>query len=541
MAFPPVSQFYMAWFGLVPWVVLVHSQPSLRRAFLLSWVAGTLFFCISISWLVYVTVPGTIGSAAYMGLYWSLAAVLMRVLACPADGSGWRSLRVVLVTSTIWAGVEWLRAWLLTGWPWAFLGHTQTPLLPLVQIADVTGVFGVSFLVAAVNMLIVLLIQQRGRVRTILPAAGALAVLIIAACGYGLWRMSQSQDIQPGPRVLLVQSNFPQSNTGEKGASEEELLAFHVQATQHALDAERAAGRSVDLVVWSETIIPEINAQAVAALRQTQRASVLDAALRGMSDLTSKYAVPLLVGGTYAAAFTTTADGFVIPADRRNVAYNIDAGGRLSDAHYDKIHLVPFGEYIPLRKDLPWVFDLFTTLGLNPYGFDYTLQPGRLADLTVFEVAGRGVKAKVVTPICFEDADAWLVSQMVRPRMPDGPKRADLIINITNDGWFAFTQLPQHLQIARFRSIENRVPTARAVNTGISAFIDSCGRIGSQLPPQTPGVLIGQVALDRRVTVYTRWGDWFAIACCVTIGIMLIGRLLRRRSISAAIGDGGLR
>jgi len=225
------------------------------------------------------------------------------------------------------------------------------------------------------------------------------------------------------------------------------------------------------------------------------------------------------------------ADGWMAD-DRRNTAYLYDARGVLADERYDKIHIVPFGEYLPFKSGFPPLYKLF--LSLSPYTEDYTLTPGSENAITVFEVKSSTPPARFVTPICFEDIDPLLVGKMFRGG--GGAKRADFIVNITNDGWFKFNEMPQHLQSAQFRSIENRAPTARSVNTGISGFVDSVGRTHGLIAAGIEGTSVQTLLLDRRSTVYTRWGDVFAGAC---IGVTLAtaaAALVRRRRRRVAAG-----
>jgi apolipoprotein N-acyltransferase len=177
---------------------------------------------------------------------------------------------------------------------------------------------------------------------------------------------------------------------------------------------------------------------------------------------------------------------------------------------YDKIHLVPFGEFIPFKDSLPFLYRLF--LWLSPYTDDYTLAAGD--QLTVFQISdGAAHSWRAVTPICFEDIVPPLVAEMFRG--DNGAKRADVIVNLTNDGWFRGGEQPEHLKTAVFRSIENRAPTARSVNTGISGFIDSVGHVTDTVAAGTHGWSVKQLGIDPRVTFYTRHGDVFAITCVV--------------------------
>jgi apolipoprotein N-acyltransferase len=178
---------------------------------------------------------------------------------------------------------------------------------------------------------------------------------------------------------------------------------------------------------------------------------------------------------------------------------------------------VPFGEFIPFRESFPPLYKFFNLF--NPYkGEDYTVQAG--TDLTVFRLEP-GV-SRFVSAICFEDVDSTLMARNFAG--PNGSKRADFIVNLTNDGWFATPQMQQHLQLSVFRCIENRAPTARSVNTGISGFIDSVGRAHDLIPVHTTGTRLSRLELDYRVAPYTHLGDVFAYTCVATAtGTILLG------------------
>jgi apolipoprotein N-acyltransferase len=212
----------------------------------------------------------------------------------------------------------------------------------------------------------------------------------------------------------------------------------------------------------------------------------------------------------------------------------------MSPQRYDKIHLVPFGEFIPFKQSIPMLYNLF--LKMSPYDYDYTLTSGVDNGLTVFTLEpGQGGKsarpARFVVPICFEDIDSTLVARMFRPG-ESRQKRADFIVNLTNDGWFKANEPAQHLQAAVFRSIENRAPTARSVNTGISAFIDSYGRVLGAIPRGREGTLTQPLTLDNRLTLYTRFGDVFADLCIgATVLLAAAAVVMRRKKRLAADQD----
>jgi apolipoprotein N-acyltransferase len=254
-----------------------------------------------------------------------------------------------------------------------------------------------------------------------------------------------------------------------------------------------------------------------------------------LAELAITRHVGLLVGARYMDKIALTQrDGEVIwqPADQRNTAYLFEPDGTMGDLpgeRYDKMHLVPFGEFIPFKHSFPPLYRLFLALGPNYYS-DYEIEDGSDNGLTVFSLndANGVARWKFVTPICFEDVDPQLCAAMFRPGS-DGKKKAQFMVNITNDGWFAGSQNMQHLQMAIFRCIENRAAMARSVNTGISGFIDSAGHTSGLVAARTEGTSLMQLGLDSRLTFYTLHGDVFAWLCVSVSALCGIAGLLRKR------------
>lgn len=512
-SFAPFNQFYLAWAALVPWLLVLSKSRSARTAFAWSWLAGVGFFIANMWWLVYVTGPGMVALMVVLGLYWGVAGAVIVGSGLLRGGRNEsnrvRILLSVFLIAAIWVGLEWLRGtWPLGGLAWLYLGHTQSPVLHLCQIADVTGLFGISFWVALINACIALVILNRPRIGRVFPAIAAVAAVLAIVVGYGFFRFSQNTT-KPGPTVMVVQPNYPQSNSGEKGAAPPEILDFHVRQTL----ASMAAHPVVNLVVWSETMMPPINPQSRRLFRDAESAD------QQITLIARQYQLALLVGGVYYDDWKEQGRN-LIPMDRRNSAYFYSPSGQ-SSARYDKIHLVPFGEFLPFKSAVPPLYRLF--LAMSPYSEEYTLTAGAPDALTVFELKPGW---RFVTPICFEDIDGPLVRRMFAPQA-DNRKRADFIVNITNDGWFKYNEMPQHLQAAIFRSIENRVATARSVNTGISGFIDSLGRTSGLVSAGTEGVSVNTLALDERLTFYTRFGDVFAYICTAVTGLLALGSIGR--------------
>jgi len=512
LALAPVWQFYLAWIGLAPLLVCFHERRSAWTAFAAGMLAGWAYFLVNMWWLWRVTGPGMIALTIYLSIFWGFAGVVIRaLLARPVHRAASAILTIVLM-ATVWTGFEWLRGNVSflgrQGLPWLYLGQTQSPILFMCQIADITGITGVTWWVALVNSAAAVAFLQRGRLRLVVPAMVAVAALVLAIAGYGAWRMSVS-GTNAGPTVMVVQSSYPQSNTGEKGAPIEEIVAFHLRTTRDALEAAKSRGQKVDLVVWSETMMPPINPEARMATAGTAAGALWQEVADALAALARRYEVHLLAGGVYYGNWRERGDRFSA-TDRRNSTYFFLPDGSLSPTRYDKIHLVPFGEYIPFKESIPPLYQLFIRLGPNYYE-EYVLTPG--TEAAVFDMT----RSRFIVPICFEDIVPGLVAGMLRG---DDGKRADFMVNITNDGWFGGSQMSQHLQTALFRSIENRVPTARSVNTGISAFVDSFGRVSGAIPAGTEGTAIQTLSIDPRYSFYTRFGDVFALVCVgATLGV----------------------
>ncbi len=556
LAYPPLGQFYTAWVSLVPWLLLVATARTPRGAFWWSWLTGTLVFAANMGWVAAVSGIGAVALMIYLGLYFAIAAKIIRgvsLIRGDRDEKKGRepffSVAALLLIPTVWVSLEWVRGNLFTGLPWLFIGHTQTPALAMCQIADFSSAYGVGFWVVMVNVLVAQLILARFEFRTILKPIVATACTLSIVLAYGLYRLNQDTSY-PGPTVMVVQPNFPQQVTGSKGASLKDLAEFHLDKTAEAL--EKTGGKHVDLIAWSETMMPPMGNDAyLQALAADSDRGVrshgelyIEARRRVMSLAAENHAG--ILAGAVSFVPELNPDGSVkrgpdkLPlAARYNSANYIEPTGRMHPENYSKIHLVPFGEFIPFKHTIPFLYNFFNLF--NPYGGDYySLHPGEKLTVFPLETEGGKNKFRFVTPICFEDTDSVLVARMFRG--DDGTKRADFIINITNDGWFSYSQMPQHFQLAQFRSIENRVPTARCVNTGVSGFIDPCGRPMGQIEAGTAGAGVTQLTLDRRITFYTKYGNIFIWICLGITSILTLKGMVngwqtrKNRKKSLAVG-----
>ncbi len=567
LSFPRPGWGWLAHVALVPVTVLVIRAHSPRILALCVYGGFALWWIWMLRWLMPVTGGGAVGLAMFMAAYWTAAMLLVRHL-----HRAYRSAMVITLPLA-WVTFELLRGWIPQGgFGWYNLGHSQAPYLPehgqslIIQIAAIFGQPGVSFLVAMTNGLIVdfltrSLVKKRGtadRPRTQLSrtlAVGSLlwATAMIAAMGYGLLAFKQErQATQQSLQMAVIQTAVPQSNKDasyaqQTGQSDEESFdAIEARRLQHEREEEAhwqqlmqmtrqaaATNPPPDVVLWPETMVPRsINAEAL-ALYAAQSREDIRAWTRYAEQITflaQSLRTQLVVGASTMFNFRFDEDGILEGYSTANSVYVYDDMGVQQVQRYDKIHRVPFGEYLPWVENSDWLKGLFLKY-LSPYAFDYSLTPGAGPVVFTLRAAreGESFPMRAVTPICFEDSVPRLVRAMVHDTA-SGRKQADIIMNLPNDGWFAGTDQPlQHLQIAAFRSVELRVPTARAVNMGVSGFVDSMGRIGPLVQPEgQAGLAIVQVKLDDRSTFYGSVGPVGSVVVGVVTLLLGVWGVFRR-------------
>ena len=532
LAFPRPALWAAAHLALAPLTLAAVRGESLKRVGWLSYLFGVIWALLAVLWMRHVTVGGYIALAFYMGLF--PAAFVLGVRAIKRR----THLPLVLAVPLVWVPLEYLRGvWLWDGFPWFLLGQSQPT--SLIQIADFAGTYGVSFVVAMTGGLVVDLLTQPvfrpgGRIgKTVRLSLTVWLVAMTFTVGYGMWRKGQ-EPTGPTLRVAVVQTNVPQSNK-IRPTDEDEIAAFNELV---ALTGQAAAAKP-DLIVWPETVSPRaINDETVRVaagfcrrlnLQPPTDASDLRALQYWCACLRYRRSIEQTVAeaGTYliagAHAYTEWGDS---PKHRYNSAYLFDPSGALL-GRFDKIHRVPFGEYLPF-KGWPVLSSLMTAL--SPYDYDYSLAKGKA--YTTFDMNVGEKTWRVGTPICFEDVVDYICRRMAYR----GGKRLDLLVNLTNDGWYAGTaQNSQHMQIARLRCVENRLPMVRSVNRGISGFIDSTGRIIDRVEVEgrrekVAGVAVAELKTDARRTIFGRVGNTFAVLCTLAlIGMLLIATAIGRQ------------
>jgi apolipoprotein N-acyltransferase len=516
LSLPRWNQAWLCWFGLAPLICAlwfdrkaVSGQKSevgkdeagadserrswtsrlsepLRKA-ALGYVAGATFFLTAFYWLINVHVIGWIAISLYLALFFAFWGWVVGCLVTERDflGSG-KNIGIALLCSFAWVAQEWVRGWLFSGFGWNGLGVALYKQTIYIQIAEFTGVAGLSFLIALCNLIFVITVRRfigeirRKRIRAHLDFSFTM-VLIALVFSFGFWRMLRKVPTRQ-LKVAAVQANVPQYQKMDENFASE-IASRYLKLTRSALSLQP------QLLLWPESSVP---------------------------------------GGMFAnkdaegfvKSFVANHDtNFILGTDDFDEKSDFNAAVLLSERGekvqiYHKMHLVPFGEFIPFRHSFP----LFAWIAGD-------LVPGDFKAGTEFTLLEATTPPLKIAPlICFEDTLGDLTRRFVL-------KGADLLVNVTNDGWFRHSAAAeQHLANAVFRTIETRRPLVRVANTGVTCFINHLGQqtqglYSSTGSPFTQGVLTGmvEIPIHPETTFYVRFGDLFAQSCAaITAAAALI-------------------
>lgn len=482
LAMPPLFWLPFAVLGIAAFVWLWGSAPTPRSALMRGWAWGFGHFAVGSYWILeaffvppadfaLLAPPMVFGLAALLGFFPALAAGVARALALRWPILAGRYRRLLLL-ALCWAIAEWLRGHVFTGHPWNPLGHVWAFATPLLQGAAVVGVYGLgafTFLLLAA------------------PVAGwrasvaALGIVGLAGIG-GQAIMNNANQASGGPLLRIVQPNIPQAEKWRPESRGRQLTTLIELSRREGFDKLAA-------VIWPETAVPFALAPTSPLL-----ATLASAAPPGGYLLTG---VPRASGGRGGEVW--------------NSLIAVDNDGRIV-AHYDKVHLVPFGEYIPFHKELPPISGL---IGRGSFEAGEAFMTLALPNLPPFSPL-----------ICYEVIFPAAVTATGR--------RPQWLLNITNDAWFGVSSGPyQHLTSARLRTIEEGLPMIRAANTGVSAVIDAYGTVLASLDMEVQGTIDHALPPARAATLYSRWGDGMLLLVVLLLAAgAALGRPLNRTSVT---------
>ncbi|MFN0050952.1 MAG: apolipoprotein N-acyltransferase [Planctomycetales bacterium] len=531
-AFTPLDFGPLAWICLAPLLLLARLPRPTRRMYRAVYLGGALFWLPSLQWMR-LGHPAMYGAwlalSLYLACYYPMFLALVRVAV-------WRfRIPLTLAAPVLWVGLELLRAHLMSGFCWYNLGHTQYRWLELIQVSDLVGAYGVSFLPALTAACLVELLPPSLLAKwRLLPASpeqesqrdlsawgrwwrvGTCLTLFGAVLTYGYTRR-HNVEFQPGLRVAAIQGNVPSEVKHDQRDWRKVQL-------QHERLTGIAVKQQPDLIIWPETMFRyPLLVTPAGVTDEDLRKTYPEMDLSWLRDLKVEANLARL-SQMAGAAMVIGLETIEIDSKRirtYNSAALVRPNGKLA-GRYDKLHRVPFGEYIPLGDSLPFLHRL------TPFGSGFGIEAGSAP--SAFDHQG----SRFAPIICFEDTIPHLVRDIVNAaaRPGDGgAKKVDFLVNLTNDGWFhGSSELDQHLITAAFRCVECRTPMVRAVNTGISAIIDGDGMIRQRASglrtgrsKQDEAVVVDHVPLDARQSLYLKYGDWFAGVClggCVFLGIM---------------------
>ena len=487
LSFPSFDVEVLAWFALVPLFYSIEGK-GLHHSFILGFLTGIISFLGILYWIIvavhtYGNVPVILSGfillllVVYLSLYIGAFTYLTRLI---QRHSG---LQTLLFAPLLWVALEYLRSFLVTGFPWANLGYSQYLNLPFIQMADITGPYGPSFVILLVNATLSKVLHQWSKRTFPFKEVIITVIILLGFLIYGYLKMGviDRQMIQNPPlKIGLVQGNIDQSVKWDESFQKETLKIYEKLSF-------KVAEEKPDLIIWPETATPFFFQDA-----KEYQPFILDIPRKTNAFLlfgTPSYKIQKGKVNHYNSAYLFSPSGEWV-------------------GKYDKIHLVPFGEYVPMQDLLFFIGSLGEGIGDFKSGkeiFNFALPQGKFGVL-----------------ICFEIIFPDLCRRFVK-------RDANFLVTITNDAWFGRTSAPyQHFSMATFRAVENRVFVARAANTGITGFIDPKGKIVKQGRIFTEEAMNGTIRLSSQKTFYTLYGDVFAWACAAFSLLLLANAVFQK-------------
>lgn len=474
ISFPKVDFEYGAWIALVPLFLILVKVDS-RKAFTFSYITGAVFFLLTIYWISFVSTLGMVLLVLYLSLYIAVFGFFTNCLFKRLK------LPLALIAPPIWILSEFIRAHLLTGFPWVLLGYSQYKQIALIQSASFISVYGISCLIVLVNASIadVWLFLKNRRIGwrfLIGPALSLVAVIAFLIYGNISVKADKRGGVKESIKVGIVQPNIMQE---EKAAalynSRERALNIHLNLSEKLLKFKP------DIIIWPETALTYID-------------NYDEKLIAKLKNFAKHNNLHLLTGVCYRSHATSKF---------YNSVFLFAPNGAMRQ-RYDKIHLVPFGEYIPLKNLFPFLSKV-VPIGDFDHGKEYTVLNFYKKDRL-----DSGRKIKFACTICFENIFSDFTRQFVR-------NGAQFLINVTNDSWFGISSAPyQHMSMSVFRAVENHIPVIFNANTGVSCFIDKYGRISNKISKGNDDIFIagtsfGNICFNDEKAFYTKYGNLFVI------------------------------
>jgi len=482
LSFPKYGFGFIAWIALIPLFFALKKANTFVHGLMLGFIAGAVAYIGIIYWITFVIV-----NYGYLSLY--IGVILMLLLACYLGAyislfAGCviyfrDKIPLYLTAPVLWVCLEYVKSMLFTGFPWENLGYSQYLNTYFIQFSDIAGVFGLSFLIVLTNAAIFEIINKRFAKEYVLVAV--VFFILAGVYVYGIYRLNQvnkSMQNLPDMEVSLIQGNIDQSIKWSDQYQRETMNIYEQLSLKN-----RPAKES--LIIWPETAAP---------FKFQEKNSLHDQIV----NLSLKSKSWLLFG---SVSYSSQNDDFF------NSAYLLSPGGEVA-GRYDKVHLVPYGEYVPFRKLMPFVEGF--TAGIGDFGIGSGYYPLSMDD------------KKIGVLICYEGILPF-AARMYKNRS------AGLLVNITNDAWFGSTSAPfQHFSMAIFRAVETRLYLVRAANTGISGIVDPCGRVIAETNIFQQEAIKGYVKFVNIPTFYARYGDIIVAVCFILIISFFLMSLKRR-------------
>lgn len=487
LSFPKHGSGIFAWVALIPLFFALQEVPP-RKGFKIGFGAGFVAHIGILYWIAYVVVqygyhPIYVGVAATL-LLSSYLSVYTAFFAFGVVFFRDKRIPFFLSAPLVWSLLDYARSQILTGFPWEHLAHSQYLYGKVIQITDITGTYGITFTIVLVNAVIYDLLSQRSRKSYLIAESVAASIILALIIIYGHIRIGGVDELLKKARgldVTLVQGNIDQNL---KWNPHYQMQTIDIYRSLSLQSAPAPGG----LIVWPETATPFYFQQ-----RSAVQAAVVETAVASRSAL--------LFG---SPSYETNGSNI----SYMNSAFLLRPDGTQS-GRYDKVHLVPYGEYVPLRSLFPFINKLVAGVGDFMPGKGYyplTIDDNRLGVL-----------------ICYEGILPDAAREYKR-------KNAELLVNITNDAWFGRTSAPyQHLSMTVFRAIENRLYLVRAANTGISAIVDPTGKILASTGLFERTTLKGNVKMIDDKTFYAAYGDLFVYLCATALVVLVILSMQRRK------------